>query len=147
MLLRGSVFCTILLLPLASSSAQTLTPHQQIAFDIYKELVEINTVTATRNTARAPDVRAARLRGSGVAGSDGQVFSSAPRKRTGKRKPILLLAHTDVVDARREDWSFDPFKLTEREGYFYGRGTTDDKFMAAAFVANLIRYKQEGYTP
>jgi acetylornithine deacetylase/succinyl-diaminopimelate desuccinylase-like protein len=80
---------------------------------------------------------------------------SAPRKGnlvarlrgTGKRRPILLLAHTDVVDARREDWSFDPFKLTEREGYFYGRGTTDDKFMAAAFVANLIRYKQEGYTP
>jgi acetylornithine deacetylase/succinyl-diaminopimelate desuccinylase-like protein len=52
-----------------------------------------------------------------------------------------------VVDARREDWSFDPFKLTEREGYFYGRGTTDNKFMAAAFVANLIRYKQEGCTP
>jgi acetylornithine deacetylase/succinyl-diaminopimelate desuccinylase-like protein len=65
----------------------------------------------------------------------------------GSVKPILLLAHLDVVDARREDWSVDPFQLTEREGYFYGRGTTDDKFMASAFAANLIRYRQEGYKP
>ncbi|MEZ0303323.1 MAG: M20/M25/M40 family metallo-hydrolase [Hyphomicrobiaceae bacterium] len=155
MLLRWLVFCTVLLLPFAASSAQTLTPHQQIAFDIYKELVEINTVTATGDTERAAEAMAARLRAAGFAGSDVQVFSPAPRKGnlvarlrgTGKRKPILLLAHTDVVDARREDWSLDPFKLTEREGYFYGRGTTDNKFMATAFVANLIRYKQEGYTP
>src|SRR5215467_9656396 len=66
---------------------------------------------------------------------------------TGARKPILLLAHLDVVEARREDWSVDPFKLIEKDGYFYGRGTADDKFMAAAFVANLIRYMQEGYKP
>ena len=66
---------------------------------------------------------------------------------TGARKPILLLAHIDVVPANREDWSVDPFKLIEKDGYFYGRGTGDDKFMAAAFVANLIRYKQEGYKP
>jgi acetylornithine deacetylase/succinyl-diaminopimelate desuccinylase-like protein len=155
MLLRCLVFCPLLLLPLASSSAETLTPHQQIAFEIYKELVEINTVTATGDTQRAVEAMAARLRAAGFAGSDVQVFSPAPGKGnlvarlrgTGKRKPILLLAHTDVVDARHEDWSFDPFKLTEREGYFYGRGTTDNKFMATAFVANLIRYKQEGYTP
>jgi acetylornithine deacetylase/succinyl-diaminopimelate desuccinylase-like protein len=66
---------------------------------------------------------------------------------TGARKPILLLAHLDVVPARREDWSVDPFKLIEKDGYFYARGSSDDKFMAATFVANLIRYKQEGYTP
>src|SRR5215468_1055711 len=139
MLLRWPVFCTILLLPLASSSAQTLTPHQQIAFDIYKELVEINTVTATGDTERAAEAMAARLRAAGFAGSDVQVFSPAPRKGnlvarlrgTGKRKPILLLAHTDVVDARREDWSVDPFKLTEREGYFYGRGTPDRDIILA----------------
>ena len=155
MLVRWLVFRTILLLPFASSGAQTLTPHQQTAFDIYKELVEINTVTATGDTERAAEAMAARLRAAGFAGTDVQVLVSAPRKGnlvarlrgTGKRRPILLLAHTDVVDARREDWSFDPFKLTEREGYFYGRGTTDNKSMAAAFVANLIRYKQEGYTP
>ena len=84
-----------------------------------------------------------------------QVFSPAPRKGnlvarlrgTGARKPILLLAHTDVVPARREDWSFDPFKLIEKDGYYYGRGTSDDKHMAASFVANMIRYKQEGYKP
>ena len=86
---------------------------------------------------------------------DVQVFSPAPRKGnlvarlrgTGARKPILLLAHIDVVPANREDWSVDPFKLIEKDGYFYGRGTGDDKYMAAAFVANLIRYKKEGYKP
>ena len=66
---------------------------------------------------------------------------------TGARKPILLLAHLDVVPARREDWSVDPFKLIEKDGYFYARGSIDDKFMAAAFVESLVRYKQEGYTP
>jgi hypothetical protein len=155
MVLRRLVFCAFLLLPFASSGAETLTPQQQIAFDIYKELVEINTVTATGDTQRAAEAMAARLRAAGFAGSDVQVFAPAPRKGnlvarlggTGKRKPILLLAHIDVVDARHEDWSFDPFNLTDREGYFYGRGTADNKFMAAAFVANLIRYKQEGYTP
>jgi acetylornithine deacetylase/succinyl-diaminopimelate desuccinylase-like protein len=59
----------------------------------------------------------------------------------------MLLAHIDVVEAKREDWSMDPFTLQEKDGYFYGRGTGDDKFMAAAFVANLIRYRQEGYRP
>ena len=79
-MLRWLVFCRIFLLPFASSSAQTLTPHQQIAFDIYKELVEINTVTATGDTERAAEAMAARLRAAGFAGSDVQVFSPAPRK-------------------------------------------------------------------
>jgi acetylornithine deacetylase/succinyl-diaminopimelate desuccinylase-like protein len=136
-------------------AAQPLTNHQQLGFEIYKELVEINTVTGTGDTARAADATAARLRAAGFSGPDVQVFVPAPRKGnlvarlhgTGARKPILLLAHLDVVDARPEDWSVDPFRLTERAGYFYGRGTTDDKFMASAFVANLIRYKQEGDVP
>ena len=135
--------------------AQTRTAQQQLAVDVYKELVEINTVTATGDTARAAEAMAARLRASGFSESDVQVFTPAPRKGnlvarlrgTGARKPILLLAHLDVVEARREDWSVDPFKLIEKDGYFYGRGTADDKFMAATFVANLIRYKQEGYKP
>ena len=145
----------IFLASFGSASAEPRTSHQQLALDIFKELVEINTVTATGDTARAAEAMAVRLRAAGFAASDVQVLVPAPRKGnlvarlrgTGKRKPILLLAHTDVVDARPEDWSVDPFKLTEREGYFYGRGTTDNKFMAAVFVANLIRYKQEGYTP
>jgi len=138
-----------------SARAQTRTAQQQLAVDVYKELVEINTVTATGDTARAAEAMAARLRASGFSESDVQVFAPAPRKGnlvarlrgTGARKPILLLAHLDVVEARREDWSVDPFKLIEKDGYFYGRGTADDKFMAATFVANLIRYKQEGYKP
>src|ERR1700674_3798535 len=135
--------------------AQTLTPQQQLAFDIFKELVEINTVTATGDTGRAADAMATRLRAAGFSGDDVQVFNPAPRRGnlvarlrgTGARKPILLMAHLDVVEARREDWSVDPFKLLEKDGYFYGRGSGDDKFMAATFVANMIRYKQEGYKP
>ena len=60
---------------------------------------------------------------------------------------MILLAHLDVVEAKREDWSIDPFVLTEKDGYFYGRGTADDKAMAAVFVANLIRLKSEGFVP
>jgi acetylornithine deacetylase/succinyl-diaminopimelate desuccinylase-like protein len=135
--------------------AEALTAQQQLAFDIYKELVEIDTSTATGDTKRAAEAMAARLRAAGFAEGEVQVFSPAPRKGnlvarlrgTGARKPILLLAHLDVVPARREDWSFDPFKLTEQDGYYYARGSSDDKFMAAAFVTNMIRYKQEGYKP
>ena len=91
----------------ATLLAQTLTAQQQLAFDIYKELVEINTVTATGDTGRAADVMAARLRAAGFTGDDVQVFKPAPRKGnlvarlrgTGVRKPILLLAHLDVVEA------------------------------------------------
>jgi acetylornithine deacetylase/succinyl-diaminopimelate desuccinylase-like protein len=141
--------------PTASSRAEALTPQQQLAFDVYKELVEIDTTTATGDTKQAAEAMAARLRAAGFAEGDVQVFSPAPRKGnlvarlrgTGARRPILLLAHLDVVPARREDWSFDPFKLTEQDGYYYARGSGDDKFMAAAFVANMIRYRQEGYKP
>ncbi len=66
---------------------------------------------------------------------------------TGSRKPLLLVAHTDVVEAKREDWSMDPFLLTEKDGFFYGRGTGDDKAQAAVWIANLIRYKREGFKP
>jgi acetylornithine deacetylase/succinyl-diaminopimelate desuccinylase-like protein len=135
--------------------ADGLTPNQQLAHDIYKELVEIDTTTATGDTKRAAEALAARLKAAGFADEDVRVLSPAPRKGnlvarlhgTGKRKPILLVAHLDVVPALRADWSVDPFKLTEQDGYFYGRGTSDDKYMGASFVTNLIRYKQEGYKP
>jgi acetylornithine deacetylase/succinyl-diaminopimelate desuccinylase-like protein len=95
------------------------------------------------------------LRAGGFPEADVRVLSPAPRKGnlvarlrgTGTRKPVLLLAHIDVVPAAREDWSTDPFKLVEQDGYFYARGSGDDKYMAATFVANLIRYRQEGYKP
>ena len=135
--------------------AETLTAHQQLAVQIYKELVEINTVSDTGDTGRAADAMAARLRAAGFNGTDVQVFKPAPRKGnlvarlrgSGARKPILLLAHIDVVAANPADWSLDPFKFTEKDGYFYGRGTSDDKDMAATFVTNLIRYRKEGYKP
>jgi acetylornithine deacetylase/succinyl-diaminopimelate desuccinylase-like protein len=138
-----------------SADAAALSAEQQLAFDIYKELVEIDTTTATGDIGQAADAMAARLRAAGFDESDVQVFKPASRKGnlvarlrgTGKRKPILLLAHLDVVPANREDWSVEPFKLLEKDGYFYSRGTGDDKFMAAAFVANLIRYRKEGYKP
>jgi len=138
-----------------SAAAQTLSPNQQLAREIYKELVEINTVTPTGDTFKAAEAMAARLRAAGYSAGDLQVFNPAPRKGnlvarlhgTGARKPILLMAHLDVVEARREDWSVDPFKLLEKDGYFYARGSGDDKFMAATFVSNMIRYKQEGYRP
>jgi len=143
-----------LMLPLLAA-AQALTAEQRLARDIYKELVEINTVTTTGDTAKAAQAMAARLRAAGFPADDVRVFTPAPRKGnmvarlhgSGAKKPILLLAHIDVVEAKREDWSTDPFKLVEQDGYFYARGAGDDKFMAAAWVANLIRYRQEGYRP
>src|SRR6195952_452218 len=137
------------------AAPEALTPSQQRAFDIYKELIEINTVTATGDTAKAAEAMAARLRAAGFPEADVHAFSPAPRKGslvarfrgTGARKPVLLLAHIDVVPAAREDWTTDPFKLVEKDGWFYARGSGDDKYMAASFVANLIRYKQEGYKP
>jgi acetylornithine deacetylase/succinyl-diaminopimelate desuccinylase-like protein len=137
------------------AAAEGLSPQQQFARDIFQELVEINTVTATGDTARAAEAMAARLRAAGFPEADVHAFSPAPRKGnlvarlrgSGARKPILLLAHIDVVPANREDWSVDPFKLIEKDGYYYARGSGDDKYMAAAFVTNLIRYKQEGYKP
>jgi len=102
---------------------------------------------------------AARLMAAGFRAEDVQVLVHpdnaakgnlvARFRGTGAKKPLLLLAHLDVVEALREDWSegLDPFQLTERDGYFYGRGTTDDKAMAAIFIANLLRYKAEGFSP
>ena len=150
----GMVLASAALLALPAR-ADSLTPDQQRAHDIYKELVEIDTTTATGDTRRAAEAMAARLKAAGFPDADVQVFSPAPRKGnlvarlhgSGARKPILLVAHLDVVPALRSDWTVDPFKLTEQDGYFYARGSSDDKYMAASFVANLIRYRNEGYKP
>jgi acetylornithine deacetylase/succinyl-diaminopimelate desuccinylase-like protein len=142
-------------LSFGSAAAEELNPQQQLAHDIYKELIEIDTTTATGDTARAAEAMAARLKSAGFADADVHAFSPAPHKGnlvaryhgSGARKPILLVAHLDVVPAKREDWSVDPFKLIEKDGYFYARGSGDDKYMAASFITNLIRYRQEGYKP
>src|SRR5439155_2752401 len=138
----------------AFASAQT-APNDQRAREIFKELIEINTTDSVGNVTRAADAAAARLRAAGFPDGDVQVLGPDPRKGnlvarlrgTGAAKPLLLLAHLDVVEAKREDWSFDPFTFLEKDGFFYGRGTSDDKSMAAQFVANLIRLKEEGFKP
>src|SRR5437588_2859490 len=150
----------ILILLVAASASAAPPPldakTKQLAFDIYKQLIEINTTNSVGNNTTAAEAMATRLRAAGFPASDVQVLVPANPKKgnlvarlhgTGKQKPLLLLAHLDVVEAKREDWSVDPFILTEQDGYYYGRGTTDDKAMAAMFIANLIRYKQEGWVP
>jgi acetylornithine deacetylase/succinyl-diaminopimelate desuccinylase-like protein len=131
-------------------------PHEQRAREIYKELVEINTTdTSAGNVTKAAEAMATRLKAAGFPDTDVRVLGPAPNKfnlvmryrGTGAKRPMLLLAHLDVVDAKREDWSFDPFVFREEDGWFYGRGTSDDKAMASQFVANLIRLKEEGFKP
>jgi acetylornithine deacetylase/succinyl-diaminopimelate desuccinylase-like protein len=143
--------------PAATGAAATQEPtSKQRAFrQIYQELVEINTTDSVGDSLRAAEAMAARLKAGGLPATDVQVISTGPRKGnlvarlrgTGARRPILLIAHLDVVEAKREDWDFDPFKLQEVNGYFRGRGSIDDKAMAAIFVANLIEYVKEGFKP
>jgi acetylornithine deacetylase/succinyl-diaminopimelate desuccinylase-like protein len=135
--------------------AQTNT-NERRAREIYKQLVEINTTdTPAGNVTTAANAMAERLKAAGFPAADMHVIGPDPKKHnlvlrwrgTGARRPLLLLAHLDVVEAKREDWSFDPFTFREEGGWFYGRGTSDDKAMAAQFVANLIRLKEESYKP
>lgn len=162
------LFCALILVLPVLSGAQRLTsvytpgrltPDQQLALDIYKELIEINTGVETGNITTAALAMAKRFRDAGI--PPGDIFVGGPRpekhnvvvrirgRAPNARRPILLLAHLDVVEALKSDWSpdLDPFKFTERDGYYYGRGTSDDKAMAAIFVANVFRMKREGYLP
>jgi acetylornithine deacetylase/succinyl-diaminopimelate desuccinylase-like protein len=147
----------ILFLCTVSPSAQTTRPEaeRKLAHDIYKEFVEIQSGFSTGATTPVAEAAAARLRAAGFSEFDIFVGGANPKKAnlvvryhgTGALKPILLLAHIDVVEAKREDWSMDPFQLIERDGFFYGRGTGDDKAQAAIWIANLIQYKKEGFQP
>ena len=118
-------------------------------------MVEIKSGFTTAPLHPWAEAVAKRLRAAGFPDTDIFLGGAIPTKfnlvvryrGTGKLKPILLLAHTDVVEAKREDWSMDPFVFTEKDGYFYGRGSADDKAQAAVWIANLIRYKREGYKP
>ena len=112
-----------LCLPLAATAQQAPSSEQRLAREIYRELIEIDTTTYSGNTARAADAMAARLRAAGFPSQDVQVFKPVPRKGnlvarlrgSGARRPMLLIAHLDVVSAQREEWSSDPFKLVEKE--------------------------------
>lgn len=118
--------------------------------------MEINTTQSSGDTTAASEAMAAHLRAAGFSEEDVRVLGPRPGKgnlvvryrgRNVDRKPVLLLAHIDVVEADPADWTLDPFTLTEQDGYYYGRGTTDDKDEAAIHIANLIRLRQEGFQP
>jgi len=135
--------------------AQIDDATKQLSHDIFKELIEINTTDSVGSTTVAAQAMAKRLLDAGFPASDVQVLGPNDRKGnlvarlhgTGARKPILFICHLDVVEARREDWSLDPFKFTEKDGYFYGRGTEDIKEGDAILITTLIRLKREGYKP
>jgi acetylornithine deacetylase/succinyl-diaminopimelate desuccinylase-like protein len=130
-------------------------PTKQLARDIFKELIEINTTDSVGNVTSAAEALAKRLRAAGFAETDITVAGPHARKNnlvarlrgTGQRKPVLFIGHLDVVEARREDWTTDPFQFLEKDGYFYGRGTEDMKEGDAILVANFIRMKKEGFVP
>lgn len=146
------VVVSIAAVPVHRAAAQS-GPNDALAREIFKQLIEINTTdTPAGNVTTAAEAVAVRLRAWGI--TDVQVLGPDPRKGnlvarlkgSGKKRPILLLAHLDVVEARRADWTVDPFTFLEKDGFFYGRGTSDDKGMAAQFVANILRLKREGVT-
>src|SRR6267154_1931152 len=139
--------------PIGRTQGQDHT--KQLAHDIFKELIEINTTDSVGNVTTAAEAVAKRLRDGGFTESDIKVAGPNERKKnlvarfrgTGKRKPILFIGHLDVVEALRADWTTDPFEFIEKDGYFYGRGTEDMKEGDAILVTNFIRLKNGGYLP
>ena len=161
-LTSSSSYLTIILLALslstqgilAQSVAGKLSPQQQLARDIFREVIEINT-TMNIGSTKAAEAMAARLKDAGFAESDMVLAGPRPQNKNlvvryhgnGTHRPIILIAHLDVVEALRADWSFDPFTFLEKDGFFYGRGTSDMKCEVADIVANFIRLKKEGFVP
>ena len=156
MLKFASTFAAAILL--ASMAHAQARPDQTAFRALYKELVETNTQASNGSCTLAAERMAARLKAAGFPDSDLIRFAAPEFPRNGglvavypgsdpKAKAILLLAHIDVVEARREDWLRDPFTLVEEGGYFYARGASDDKAQAAIWVDSLIRYRQEGFHP
>ena len=153
----------LLALPVMANAQTTppptnVRPDQAKFRELYKELVEINTTLSIGSCTKAAEAMGARLRAAGYPEADVKVVVEPKHPREGslfavlrgtdpKSKPMLLLAHIDVVEANRADWTRDPFVLVEENGYFYGRGTSDDKSQAAIWADSLIRLKQEGYKP
>lgn len=139
-------------------AAQELRPDQAEFRGLYKELVETNTTVTTGSCTLAAERMAARLKAAGIPDSQLTLFATPEHPRDGglvaiypgsdaKLKPMLLLAHIDVVEAKRADWIRDPFTLIEENGYFYARGTSDDKAQAAVWTDTLIRFARSGYKP
>jgi acetylornithine deacetylase/succinyl-diaminopimelate desuccinylase-like protein len=149
------VFTTLLA---GIASAQVPDADEAAFRGLYKELVEINTTRSVGSCTKAAEAMRTHLLAAGIPSGDMQIIAPPERAQDGaliallrgsepKAKPILLLAHIDVVEAKREDWQRDPFKLVEEGGFFYARGAADDKAMAAAFTDSMVRYKKEGFKP
>ncbi len=141
-----------------ASQAKDLSADQQQFLALFQELVETNTALSTGSCTLAAERMAARLGAAGLAQSQITLFADPEHPKDGGLvavypgtskvlKPILAIAHIDVVEAKREDWQRDPFKLVEEDGYFYARGVSDNKAMAAGLVDTLIRFQQSGYKP
>jgi acetylornithine deacetylase/succinyl-diaminopimelate desuccinylase-like protein len=158
--MRRLLILAILASAAASAQTPTLTPHQRAAREIYNELISNNTVDSVGSVTKAAEAMAKRLRAAGFPESDIKIVIPPGKPTKGNLvvrlrgrggpnapKPILLLAHLDVVAALRSDWPRDPFTLVEENGFFHGRGTSDDKAMSSIFVANMIRYKQQNFQP
>ncbi|MDZ7895046.1 MAG: M20/M25/M40 family metallo-hydrolase, partial [Sphingobium sp.] len=138
---------------------ETALRADQVAFkELYKELVETNTTLSVGSCTLAAERMAARMKAAGFTDADLTLFSVPDHPKEGglvavypgtsrTAKPMLLLAHVDVVEAKREDWTRDPFTLVEEGGYFYARGSADDKSQAAIWTDMLIRFKKAGYKP
>jgi acetylornithine deacetylase/succinyl-diaminopimelate desuccinylase-like protein len=140
----------------ATASAQELTPERATFRAIYEELVEIDTSPSTGSCTRAVDAMLVHLRNAGYSEREARTIipEGAPEDgnlvavlRGSSSRAVLLLAHIDVVDARREDWERDPFTLVEEDGFFHARGASDDKAMAAVFLDLMVRLKQENFRP
>jgi acetylornithine deacetylase/succinyl-diaminopimelate desuccinylase-like protein len=159
---RSIAFFATILLPMAAAaqSPQTLTPHQRFAREIYSELISINTADSVGSVTKAAEAMAARFKAAGFPDADVRLLIPNGKPTKGNLvvryrgtggasagKPILLLAHLDVVAALRSDWPRDPFTLAEEGGFFLGRGTSDDKAMASIFVANMLKWKADGWKP
>ena len=136
------------------SSTSSLSPHEQLARDIFREVIEINT-TMNVGSTKAAEAMAGRFKAAGFSESDMQLVGPRQQNKnlvvryrgSSNAKPVLFIAHLDVVEALREDWSMDPFIFVEKDGFFYGRGTSDMKSEVAEIVANFIRLKKEGFVP
>jgi acetylornithine deacetylase/succinyl-diaminopimelate desuccinylase-like protein len=137
------------------SQAQIDDATRKMSYDIFKQLIDINSTDSVGSVTAASEAMAQRFREAGFADADIQILGPNDRKKnlvvrlhgTGKHKPLLLIGHLDVVEAHREDWTTDPFIFVEKDGFYYGRGTQDMKDGDAIMVITLIRFKKEGYTP
>lgn len=152
-----SLLSVLSLLLAQTAFAQRSIPEddRELLYQIYKELIEYKTTVEEENNTIAAEGMAAWLQAAGFPAEDIFIGGALPHKGnvvarlrgTGAREPIVMMAHLDVVTAERADWNLDPFVLNEDDEYYYGRGTIDDKAMGAIFIANLIRFKREGYVP